>query len=194
MPKRLRLLGFALQCNERFRITAKLQIQHFDRNVRTAIGGFELAQVERLVDGPHAAHTKTFLEHEAPVESVTHLLDLIRVRDHEIIARAERIGKPVVRRAVKPVVKRTAAASVVATRLAKSAGESLRHPRHDSPATPALSADALPHTGRLAAASWLVLREVFRGGARAMCRRRTTRYRRVLETHHAMHHCFGRFG
>ncbi len=58
MPERLRLLRFALQRNERFRIAAKLQIQNLDRNVRTAIGCFELAQVERFVDRSHAAHTR----------------------------------------------------------------------------------------------------------------------------------------
>ncbi len=61
------LARLALQCDQRFRIAAELDVEHLDREIRLAVGRFQLAQVERLVHRAHAADAQTLLEHEAVV-------------------------------------------------------------------------------------------------------------------------------
>ncbi len=72
--ERLRLARLALQRHQGLRVPAELEVQHLDRDIGLAVGGLELAQVERLVDRAHAADAQALLEHEAAVERIAHAL------------------------------------------------------------------------------------------------------------------------
>ena len=66
----LRLARFALQGDQRLRMPLELHVQHLDRDIRMAVGSLQLAQVERFINGAHAAEADAFLQHEAAVERV----------------------------------------------------------------------------------------------------------------------------
>lgn len=88
MGERLRLAGFALKRDQRRRLAAKLHVEHLDRDVRLAIRGLQLAEVERLVHGAHPADTETLLQHEAPVQRIADAFHALAVDEHRAARRA----------------------------------------------------------------------------------------------------------
>ncbi len=90
MRQRLGLPGFALQRDQRLRVTAKLDVQNLDRDVRLAIGRLQLAQVQRLVHRPHAAEADAFFQHEAAIQCIADALYALRLRDCLVVDRTGR--------------------------------------------------------------------------------------------------------
>ena len=87
MRQCLCLARFALERDQRLRMTLELDVEYFDRNVRLAVGGLQLAQIERLVDGAHAAETDAFFQHEAAVERVANTFDALEFWDTAFVDR-----------------------------------------------------------------------------------------------------------